>query len=199
MKLIEKVHQRIIYERRLEVLVARFAGLIPENAKVLDIGCGDGFFAKKLLMNRPDISVRGIDILLRPKTFIPVNMFNGSTIDAENSAFDVALFVDVLHHTGNPVQLLSEAKRVCSKAVIIKDHLNNNPLDERTLRFMDDIGNKRHGVQLSYDYWSEKKWTHTFDRLGFTMDKFSKTLNLYPFPINLLFDRHLHFIASLKI
>lgn len=37
--------------------------LIPQNANVLEVGCGNGRFAKKLHQNRKDIRYHGIDIV----------------------------------------------------------------------------------------------------------------------------------------
>ena len=55
------------------------------------------------------------------------------------------MFVDVLHHTDDPMVLLREAGRVASGFVLIKDHTQNGILAGRRLRFMDWVGNARHG------------------------------------------------------
>jgi methylase of polypeptide subunit release factors len=63
--------------------------LLPPNARVLDVGCGDGMIAKSWMANRPDIRVEGIDVLVRPATKIPVQAFGGQFIPFEENSFDV--------------------------------------------------------------------------------------------------------------
>ena len=53
---------------------------------------------------------------------------------------DVVLFVDVLHHTSDPLPLLAEARRVARQAIVIKDHLCDGWLADPTLRLMDWFG-----------------------------------------------------------
>ena len=75
-------------------------------------------------------------------------------------------FVDVLHHAADPRALLAEGARVARHSLVIKDHLLRGFLAGPTLRFMDRIGNERHGVSLPYDYWRPETWTHAFEALG---------------------------------
>jgi 2-polyprenyl-3-methyl-5-hydroxy-6-metoxy-1,4-benzoquinol methylase len=37
---------------------------IPIRAEVLDVGTGDGLIAKAIALNRPDIKIEGIDVLI---------------------------------------------------------------------------------------------------------------------------------------
>ncbi|HXM33671.1 MAG TPA: hypothetical protein VN920_00655 [Pyrinomonadaceae bacterium] len=59
MSLIEKIHGNYIFQRRVQVLSEILANLIPENARVLDAGCGAGSIDSLILSRRPDISNRG--------------------------------------------------------------------------------------------------------------------------------------------
>src|SRR5574337_547653 len=72
MKLLDQIHEGYVYDRRTRVLSARMAQLLPENSRVLDIGCGDGLISKSIQEKRADIAIEGIDVLLRPETHIPV-------------------------------------------------------------------------------------------------------------------------------
>ena len=64
---------------------------------------------------------------------------------------------------------------------------------------MDWVGNAPHGVVLPYNYWTKSQWDVVFEDLNLCVDSWEPRLNLYPFPANLLFDRSLHFIASLGV
>jgi len=105
--------------------------------------------------------------------------------------------VDVLHHTTDVTQLLREAARVARSTVVLKDHLSENFFDHATLRVMDWVGNRPHGVTLTYNYQSLHQWQQHFATCGLQPAQFSTNLPLYPFPFSLLFGRKLHFVAQL--
>ena len=68
-------HERFVHQRRIRVLAQHFADLIARDASVLDVGCGDGMLAAQIAKMRPDISMRGIDVLVRDDPAIPVEPF----------------------------------------------------------------------------------------------------------------------------
>ena len=192
------IHGRYVFRRRVRVLAERFAELMPRGARVLDVGCGDGHVDRLLSECRPDIHIEGIEVLVRPVTGIPVTAFNGKTIPFADDSFDVVMFVDVLHHTQDPMELLAEAKRVARQAVILKDHRCDGVLAGPILRFMDWVGNARHGVALTYNYLSERRWRDAFREQGLTVEQWADRLGLYAWPFSLVFDRRLHLLAVLR-
>jgi ubiquinone/menaquinone biosynthesis C-methylase UbiE len=200
MSFIQKIHgsahDKAVFHRRIEVLAHNLASLLPQNAKVLDIGCGSGTLALAILSIRPDITIEGIDVLVRPNTDIPVREFDGYSIPSPDKAYDIAMIVDVLHHTDDPKRLMAEAKRV-AKQTVIKDHFRDGLLANDTLRFMDWFGNAAHGVRLPYNYLSKSEWLANWSDLGLTVDRLVESLGLYPAPFTWLFDRKLHFVARL--
>jgi len=188
----------LVFGRRTRVLAAALAPYIPRDAKVLDIGCGDGTISALLQESRPDLSIEGVEIAPRPTCRIPSRAFDGSHLPFADLSFDACLFVDVLHHTTDVSPLLREAARVARSYVVLKDHLSENFLDQATLRFMDWIGNRPHGVTLTYNYQSLRLWQEHFAVCGLQAAQFSTQLPLYPPPFSLLFGRKLHFIAQLR-
>lgn len=198
MSIVGKMHSRLVYNRRAEVLVSYLAPLLPPDARVLDIGCGDGRIDSLIMNRRPDVSIFGIDVLLRENTYIPVTAFDGESIPYETESFDAVIFVDVLHHANRPSNLLKEAKRVSRNVIVLKDHIKKGFLSGLTLRFMDWIGNAHHGVVLPYNYWTEDQWHETFADLNLIVQEWNTNFYLYQWPMNLFFDRSLHFIAKLS-
>ena len=71
------LHNVAVFNRRVEVLVGHLADVIPSGGRVLDLGCGDGSIALALMQRRPDLQIEGVDVLARPKTQIPVTLFDG--------------------------------------------------------------------------------------------------------------------------
>ena len=197
MTLIGRLHGRLVHRGRVRVLCDALSGLLPDQASVLDVGCGDGLLSGLIAGKRNDINVSGIDVLVRDNPAIPIKEFDGTTIPFPDKSFDIVMFVDVLHHTVDPTVLLKEAARVATKGIVIKDHLREGLLANTTLRFMDFIGNAPHGVALPYNYWTRKKWHQAFDNLGLTIKFWNSNLSLYPAPASWFFDRSLHFLACL--
>jgi SAM-dependent methyltransferase len=192
------LHGRYVGERRVRVLAECVASLLPANATLLDVGCGDGHVAHRIATIRADITVRGVDVLVRQHTRIPVDKFDGKHLPAADQSVDVVMVVDVLHHTDDPAALLAEAARVARKAVVIKDHLSDPVLAAVTLRFMDWVGNAPHGVRLPYNYWPRRRWKSAFAALGLTIDEWNEAIGLYPWPASWVFERRLHFLARLR-
>jgi SAM-dependent methyltransferase len=150
------------------------------------------------MRKRPDIEMRGIDVLVRAQTWIPVEQFDGATIPYSNGFFDVAMFVDVLHHTDDPMSLLREAVRV-AKAVLIKDHTLTGFGASVILRLMDRLANERHGVVLRNNYWTRRQWDEAFAALGVEIRVRRTALGLYPWPASWIFGRSLHFVARIDV
>jgi hypothetical protein len=61
---------------------------------------------------------------------------------------------------------------------------------------MDWVGNRGHDVRLPYNYLSRKEWTAIFDRLGLYTLRWEPRLGIYPAPFGFIFDRSLHFVAT---
>ena len=197
--LVEYLHGGYIHPRRVRVLSNHLAELIPRDARVLDVGCGDGLLAHLIRQRRPDIEIRGIDVLLRNQTHIPVEKFDGNIIPEGDGSLDVVMFVDMLHHMEDPMILLREGVRAARKAVVIKDHILHGLWAGPTLRLMDWVGNERHGVKLPYNYWPRQKWLEATQALGVKMDVWRTDIRLYPRPADWIFGRSLHFIARLDV
>lgn len=199
MNFIETIHERYIHEHRVNVLSRCLSEILPVGINVLDVGCGDGRLSASLAAMRPDIKISGLEVMVRPSTKINVSEFDGCTIPCEDNSHDVVLFVDVLHHAEDACFLLKEAGRVARRMVVIKDHQLKGFLAKRTLRFMDWIGNARHGVALPYCYWTYEQWQEMFKDLGFDVISWNSVLGLYMWPLSYCFDRSLHFLACLDV
>lgn len=198
MSVLDTFHSSYVHKRRVTVLSSHVAAILPTGASVLDVGCGDGLVAQLIMEARPDVEIRGIDIMVRPETHIPVTEFDGVSIPFPDRSFDVVSFVDVLHHTEDPMVMLREAARVARNAVVIKDHLLNGLLAERTLRYMDRVGNVKHHVVLPYNYWPRERWLEAFSSLNLRPATWNEHLRIYPWPADCLFGRRLHFVTRLE-
>jgi len=197
MNCIDLVHGRWVFKRRVARLCTLLASVIPSGARVLDVGAGDGSLDSRLLELRPDLKVTGIDVLIRPRTSIPVVSFDGQSIPFPDKSFDIVMFVDVLHHASSAARLVKEASRV-GRGVIIKDHVRDGLFSAPTLRFMDFVGNARFGVALPYHYWNRQQWDEVLRAAQLAPGTWIERLGLYARPFTWVFDRRLHFLARLQ-
>ncbi len=197
-ELMDAVHSRLVHSRRISVLANAISSLIPPGKKLLDVGCGDGRLDALLKASVTNLEVEGVETLARPACAVPCRLFNGIHLPFADNSFDGCMFVDVLHHTTEPEKILRDACRVSRDFILIKDHLSANQFDHATLRFMDWVGNRSHGVTLPYNYLTQPAWDRLFQSVGLQPAKTLQNLPLYPFPFSLLFGRKLHFIVLLK-
>lgn len=112
-------------EKRIKVIFDELLdGIDLKNKKVLDAGCGLGFFSKK--MYQRGALVTGIDIgeklvkITRKK--VPAGEFrvgNVLNIPFGDGKFDIVLCTEVIEHTKNPKKAISELFRVTKKGGLI--------------------------------------------------------------------------------
>ena len=199
MNLLSRVHSAGVLERRLRVLAAHIGSMLPDSGSVLDVGCGNGTISRLVMDASPGLRITGIDVMSRPACDIPFEVYDGERFPQPDGSVDFVLFTDVLHHVDDPLVLLSEARRVAKKAIIIKDHLCDSGLARRILSIMDWVGNRPHGVVLPYNYLSSSQWQDAWRRLDTVPDVYITDLGLYPRLLQPIFEKGLHFVGRLPI
>lgn len=188
-----KAHRKMVMDRRVHQISINISDIIPEDVvSVLDVGAGTGEMAQAIESFRPELIFSGVDVYIRPKTFIPVVKYDGTVLPFDDNSYDAVIIVDVLHHCNDPVYVLKECARVAKRWVIIKDHVSDGIFDSKVLAFMDWVGNRAHGVVLPYNYLSTSNWNSAFDEVGLKSVREVKHLNLYPKPIDIIFGGSLH-------
>lgn len=187
-------------QRRQDRLAQHLAALAPgpEPLHILDVGCGSGQIAANLQARLPGSRIEGVDVLVRPNTYIPVTAFDGRELPFGDGSFDYVLLVDVLHHTLNPEQLLAECLRVSRRGVWLKDHLCNSRWDDFRLRLLDWVGNWAHGVNLPFNYYSTAQWESLFAQLKVKPLRRQYQLGMYPAALRWFLERSLNFLTLLE-
>ncbi len=197
-KSIGALHQRVVFQRRvLAIANAMKDHLLPGTA--LDVGCGNGMISKLLMDLRNDVSIIGVDTLLRPETYIPVLQYNGKDLPFDDNSFSAVLLVDVLHHALNPIQVLNECARVCSGKIHVKDHFSESRYDDVILKFLDWVGNRHHGVILPYNYFSRIEWEAMLVKNNLRENKrLEKIPGMYPLFFQNAIGGKIQFLAELS-
>jgi SAM-dependent methyltransferase len=197
-RLLGKIHGKVVFERRIAVLAEKLAEMLAPGFRLLDIGCGDGQVAALLREAVCGLKVEGVEVHPRNACAIPCRYFDGSHLPFPDGCFDCCLLVDVIHHMEDPLPLLREACRVSRRFLLIKDHLAESALDHWTLRLMDWVGNRPHGVTLPYAYLSASQWQTLYQQLDLSVEHEVFNLALYPGVFSMVFGRKLHFISLLR-
>lgn len=102
------------HESFVKTKFKQVAKFIPENSKILDIGCGNGSI-RNFLKNSDYYGIDGnkTDIQNLAKQGIKARQidFNKDKIPFEKEKFDFILLLDILEHVANPSELLNEVKK----------------------------------------------------------------------------------------
>jgi len=197
-RMLGSIHEKVVFQRRIAVLAEELGAMLAPGTRLLDIGCGDGKLSALLRQNVAGLKVEGVEVHARDACAIPCRYFDGSHLPFPGGCFDCCLFVDVIHHMTDPLPLLREACRVSRQFVLVKDHLAENALDHWTLRLMDWVGNRAHGVALPYAYLSAAQWQAIYQQSGLNVERTALDLPLYPAGFSMVFGRKLHFISLLR-
>jgi ubiquinone/menaquinone biosynthesis C-methylase UbiE len=113
---------------------ARWASTITEltsmrGRKLLDLGCGDGYFARLFYDAEGPESIVGIDpsanaieaaVASRGDRRLEFSVGDGHSLPFADRAFDVVLVQGVLHHDDDPAGVVREACRLGNEVIILE-------------------------------------------------------------------------------
>ena len=138
---------------------------IQNDSKILDFGCGSGIIGKAF-QEFFQADLLGVDIKDRRIYPIPFKLIDGKSLPFPENSFDVVLINYVLHHSRDPVALLSEAKRVTRDKIIISEDLAEGCLSKLVCWLHGISFDKLFGNPTKTSFNSEKGWEKIFKGLG---------------------------------
>jgi len=199
-------HDKYISPRRRRVITDAVVGILPGKNRYkswLDIGSADQkVFSLIYESLDQSTNVQTLDIYPVANPMIKHTVYDGKTIPFPDNSFDIVSFIDVLHHTDNLAELLTEAKRVTKKFILIKDHKYKNRFQKKALEIQDWFG--RFGIEnsdypLPYCFLTYRQWQNMFLDLQLQVICFKESIDYkHPFPFNLLYPAKLHLICLLQ-
>lgn len=158
------LNEHIMFPYRYTQLTNRLSPFLCDVTNVLDVGASDGRLARQL-SETTGCHITGIDVCLQPASYIEVRHYDGHIFPFADDTFDCVLMVDMLHHTTNIQQALSEARRVARHFILIKDHYWDTRIDVMALSVADYMGNAPYDIPLPYNYLRLADWESLFRQL----------------------------------
>ena len=185
---------RDVRSDRVTRSLAKQLGLVDS---LLDVGCGDGRYTRRLAEEAGASRACGVDVKVREHTYIEVQKYDGHSLPFPSQSFDAVTMVDVLHHCDDPQRVLDEALRVARKVVAVKDHFAFGPVTRQMLYAMDVVGNARFGIPSPGTYFSPTDWVRMVDAAGGRIASLEWPLKLHDLPWRILGWPELQFTARI--
>lgn len=115
-----------------KIMKLRTARLLKyiENGRILDVGCGDGFFLKYL--EERGCEVYGVEpgevASKYAREILKLNVFTGNLKDTgyQDNQFDAVSMYAVFEHLPNPYETLMEIKRILKMGILMRSFININ-------------------------------------------------------------------------
>lgn len=134
--IIYSVRRRLEARRLLDVCAA-----LPDDARVLDVGCGDGFHLGLLReFGHARWTLEGVDLderAVKAARARGLSVRRGAleSLDVPEGSFDLALMIQTIEHVSDPVRLVSAVRRVLKpggRLLVVTD--NTDSLDFTVFR-----------------------------------------------------------------
>lgn len=181
MNIVNFITQKIM-RNRSKIVVDRVISYLKNSENIIDIGSGTGDVA--FLLQKRGKKVTAVDVGdFHGPRLVKTIIYNGKKLPFQDSSFDTALLLMVLHHTPNPGIVFQEASRVANEIIVIETSYTNS-INRFLTIFLDTIKNFRLEI-----FWNSYKknddWITFFYKYGFQVyeiKKFDdKFLGIIPF------------------
>ncbi|MCE1239287.1 MAG: class I SAM-dependent methyltransferase [Azonexaceae bacterium] len=160
------------YRRRIWQEFCVLIKKIDTPAKILDFGCGDGWFASRLQGCFSRAFLVPLDVKRRERLVIePVIFSAGEKLPFNDGDFDLVYAVDVLHHCHSPEFYLDELSRVSRRYILIKDHTWQRRWEFWALAILDELGNRRFGIPSPQHYQYSNDWSEFLGARGWRLSQ----------------------------
>ena len=127
---------------RAEDMVMRISPFLDSGDSVIDLGCGYGHVYRALVdhvgCRCVPVDVKRFGAVL-PE--VPVQVYDGKTLDFPDRHFDASLLLTVLHHCDDPRQVFQEALRVSRGKIVVVEDYYRTSLEGWATNFRDSVLN----------------------------------------------------------
>jgi SAM-dependent methyltransferase len=155
-----------VFGNKIENMARDVRSFVPANARVVDIGTGQGLLAKALQTQW--LRVTTVDIV--DKSYYPdirPVIYDGRHLPFADGSFDACLMFAVLHHAQDDRAVLREAARVAPKIVVYED-IYRSTLQKIYIKAMDSLVNKEFFGHPHHNR-TDAEWRALFSEMGLAL------------------------------
>jgi SAM-dependent methyltransferase len=163
---------------------------LPDDARILDVGCGDGFHLRLLrdfgsrrwTLNGIDIDRRAVEMAERAG--LQVQLGSVGEVDLPSEAYDLALMISTIEHVEKPVEALNNVRKLLrpgGRLVIVTD--NTDSLD---FKFFKDSYWGGYHFPRHWNLFNRGSLTRCAEKAGFEVDDMSTQVS----PVNWVYSIH---------
>ncbi|HPB81903.1 MAG TPA: methionine biosynthesis protein MetW [Spirochaetota bacterium] len=161
---------------------------IPEHARVLDLGCGNGKLLEELQTTRKidgygvEISAEGVSMCLEKGLYCYQGDIDDGLADYRDNSFDYVILNQTLQHTKRPRFVLQEIMRICRNTIISFPNFGHYTMRLQLLL----KGRMPKNSLLPYD-WFNSPNIHLF-----TIEDFQDYCRIHSYPVK----QEMHFSVN---
>lgn len=161
---------------------------IPEHARVLDLGCGNGKLLEELQTTRQidgygvEISAEGVSMCLEKGLYCYQGDIDDGLADYRDNSFDYVILNQTLQHTKRPRFVLQEIMRICRNTIISFPNFGHYTMRLQLLL----KGRMPKNSLLPYD-WFNSPNIHLF-----TIEDFQDYCRIHSYPVK----QEMHFSVN---
>ena len=148
---------------RLRVQAEALADYLNRGDSVLDVGCGTGYLSERV-EEMYGVRPCGVDVRDFREAPIPFRRFDGTSIPFPDKSFDHVVLSEVLHHSHDPMALLTECCRVARRSIILFEDMPDGPVGKLILYLHVRIFARRYDYPFKAasirEYRSALAWLH---------------------------------------
>jgi SAM-dependent methyltransferase len=100
---------------------------LPSQPRLLDVGCGNGYFSYYLAEVGSTIAVDYAGAMLRANPAGQLAQASAFELPFASQSFDLVFCSNLLHHLPTPVEAVREMRRVSRRYVVMSEPNRNNP------------------------------------------------------------------------
>jgi len=156
----------IVYRKAADRMANDCRGFINKGDSILDLGCGSAIVSRKF-ERFFQAKMMGIDIIDNRVEKIDFKLFDGKTLPFEDKSFDDVLIAYVLHHCQEPLETLSEAKRVTKRHIVVYEDMPDGWWGKFRCRVHGNLFNiffQKNSAQCKF--LNQAGWEQAFKKLG---------------------------------
>jgi methionine biosynthesis protein MetW len=161
---------------------------IPEHARVLDLGCGNGKLLEELQNTRQidgygvEITAEGVSMCLEKGLYCYQGDIDDGLADYRDNSFDYVILNQTLQHTKRPRFVLQEIMRICRNTIISFPNFGHYTMRLQLLL----KGRMPKNSLLPYD-WFNSPNIHLF-----TIEDFQDYCRIHSYPVK----KEMHFSVN---